>query len=55
MAANMYRVGGMSVNVDVFYQTNPAHFCCNFAFRAIVASDFGNCGEKRRCYALAAC
>lgn len=27
MAANMYRVGGMYVNVDLFIQLKPSKFC----------------------------
>lgn len=30
MAANMYRVGGMYVNVDLFIKEKALEFCCSW-------------------------
>lgn len=50
MAANMYRVGGMYVNVDLFIKEKPLQFCTFWALFGVILSCLHLMVEMRMCY-----
>lgn len=50
MAANMYRVGGMYVNVDLFIKEKPLQFCTFWALFCVILSCLHLMVEMWMCY-----
>lgn len=50
MAANMYRVGGMYVNVDLFIKLKPFQFCIPWDLCGAIFGLFAPNSEIRLCY-----